>query len=185
MSEIKPFKGSLLIAEPSILNDDSFNRSIILLTEHNENSSVGFILNRPLKFTLGDIIPDIDCSFTIYQGGPVEQDNLYFVHKIPELIPDSIQVSKDIYWGGNFNSLKSLLAEQKIHNTDIRFFLGYSGWGTHQLEDELQNNSWFVSENDFENIFSVDNETLWKNKLMQKGGEYKIWANAPSDIHLN
>lgn len=185
MSELQPHKGSLLIAEPSILNDDSFNRSIILLTEHNEKSSVGFILNRPLKFTLGDIIPEIDCSFVIYQGGPVEQDNLYFVHKIPELIPDSIEVSKDIYWGGNFNSLKDLLSENKVKSTDIRFFLGYSGWGTHQLEDELHNNSWFVSENDFENIFSVDNETLWKNKMMQKGGEYKIWANAPSDIHLN
>ncbi len=185
MSELQPHKGSLLIAEPSILNDDSFNRSIILLTEHNEKSSVGFILNRPLKFTLGDIIPEIDCSFVIYQGGPVEQDNLYFVHKIPELIPDSIEVSKDIYWGGNFNSLKDLLSENKVKSTDIRFFLGYSGWGTHQLEDELHNNSWFVSENDFENIFSVDNETLWKNKLMQKGGEYKIWANAPSDIYLN
>lgn len=185
MSELKPHKGSLLIAEPSILNDDSFNRSIILLTEHNTSSSVGFILNRPLKFTLKDIIPEIDCSFMVYQGGPVEQDNLYFVHKVPDLIPDSIQVSENIYWGGNFNSLKNLLSEKKIESTDIRFFLGYSGWGTHQLQEELRNNSWFVSENDFENIFSVDNESLWKNKLMQKGGEYKIWANAPSDIHLN
>lgn len=185
MSELKPYRGSLLIAEPSILNDDSFNRSIILLTEHNEKSSVGFILNKPLKFTLGDVIPEIDCSFVIYQGGPVEQDNLYFVHKIPELIPDSIEVSKDIYWGGNFKSLKQLLIDKKIESTDIRFFLGYSGWGANQLEDELRSNSWFVSENDFENIFRVDNETLWKNKLMQKGGEYKIWANAPNDINLN
>ena len=185
MSEPKPYKGNLLIAEPSILNDDSFNRSIILLTEHNPSSSVGFILNRPLKFTINDIIPDIDCSFTIYQGGPVEQDNLYFIHKIPELIPDSIQVSKNIYWGGNFESLKNLLDEDQIKSTDIRFFLGYSGWGTNQLREELVNNSWFISENDFENILSVDNQSLWKNKLMQKGGEYKIWANAPSDINLN
>lgn len=182
---MKPQKGSLLIAEPSILNDDSFNRSIILLTEHNESNSVGFILNRPLKFTINDIIPEINCSFIVYQGGPVEQDNLYFIHNIPELIPDSVQVSNNIYWGGNFESLKKLLDEGKIKNTEIRFFLGYSGWGTNQLEHELMNNSWFVSENDFENIFSADNESLWKNKLMQKGGEYKIWANAPSDIHLN
>ena len=49
----------------------------------------------------------------------------------------------------------------------------------------MSNNSWFVSENDFENILSVDNKTIWKNKLMQKGGEYKIWANAPNDINLN
>ena len=185
MSELSPHKGSLLIAEPSILNDDSFNRSIILLTEHNANSSVGFILNRPLKFTIKDIIPEIDCPFTIYQGGPVEQDNLYFIHNVPDLIPDSIQVCSNIYWGGNFESLKNLLLDGHIESTNIRFFLGYSGWGKNQLESELMNNSWFVSENDFENIFSVDNESLWKNKLMEKGGEYKIWANAPSDINLN
>mgnify|MGYP003668510120 CR=1 FL=1 len=185
MSILKLHKGKLLIAEPSILTDDSFNRSIILLTEHNESSSVGFILNKPLKYSIKDLIPEIDCSFTIYQGGPVEQDNLYFIHKIPELIPDSIQVSKDIYWGGNFESLKTLLQENQIKNTEIRFFLGYSGWEKIQLEEEVFNNSWFVSENDFENILSADNKTLWKNKLMQKGGEYKIWANAPSDINLN
>lgn len=185
MSDSKPHKGDLLIAEPSILNDDSFNRSIIILTEHNASNSVGFILNRPLKFTIQDIIPEIECSFTVYQGGPVEQDNLYFIHKIPDLIPDSIQVSNDIYWGGNFTSLKTLLQENEIKNTDIRFFLGYSGWSSNQLKEELVNNSWFVSENDFENILSVDNKTLWKNKLLQKGGEYKIWANAPSDINLN
>ena len=105
-------KGKLLIAEPSILNDDSFNRSIILLTEHNEESSIGFILNKPLNYTIKDLIPEINCSFKIYQGGPVEQDNLYFIHKIPELIPDSMPVSDKIYWGGNFESLKNLLQQQ-------------------------------------------------------------------------
>ncbi len=185
MSAITPKKGRLLIAEPSILNDDSFNRSAILLTEHNEKSSVGFILNRPLKITIKDIIPEIDCNFTVFQGGPVEQDNLYFVHTIPGLIPNSLEVSNGIYWGGNFESLKELLINGKIQSDDIRFFLGYSGWGTHQLDEELRNNSWFVTENDFTNIFNVDNESLWKNKLLQKGGEYKIWANAPKNPSLN
>ena len=60
-----------------------------------------------------------------------------------------------------------------------------SGWAKIQLEEEVVNKSWFVSENDFENILSTDNRTLWKNKLMQKGGEYKIWANAPNNINLN
>ena len=119
---MKLTKGDLLIAEPSILHDDSFNRSIILLTEHNENSSVGFILNRPIKFTVRDLIPEIDCSFKIYQGGPVEQDNLYFIHKLPELIPNSIQVGQNIFWGGNFDSLKILLKEKEIESTEIRFF---------------------------------------------------------------
>lgn len=185
MVSLEPEKGRLLIAEPAILNDTSFKRSTILLTEHNGKSTVGFILNKPLAYQLQDLIPEIDCNFTVYNGGPVEQENLYFIHKIPDLIPDSIEVSNGIYWGGNFESLKFLLNNQHINHNDIRFFLGYSGWGSHQLEDELKSNSWFVSENDYENILSEDDENIWKNKLLQKGGEYKIWANAPGDVQMN
>ena len=185
MNSTKATKGKLLIAEPSILNDNSFNRAIVLLTEYSLKSIVGFIINRPLHYTIKDLLPEIDCSFTIYQGGPVEQDNLYFIHKIPDLIPDSIEVSKGIYWGGNFESLRLLLEKKLIQATDIRFFLGYSGWENKQLAEEIKSGSWFVSENDFPNILSEDNASLWKNKLLQKGGDYQLWANAPSDINLN
>lgn len=185
MPYLKPLKGRLLIAEPSILNDSSFNRTIILITEHTNFNSVGFILNRPLEYTLQDLIPEIDSDFTIFQGGPVEQDNLYFVHKVPELIPESIEVANGIFWGGNFDSLKQLLNENLIEQSEIRFFLGYSGWGKNQLTDELNINSWFISENDIDNIFSEQNDTLWRNKILQKGGNYKLWANAPNDIQLN
>ncbi|WP_075343909.1 YqgE/AlgH family protein [Tenacibaculum agarivorans] len=185
MTILSPKRGRLLIAEPSILNDDSFKRSIVLITEHSNSSSVGFILNRPLNYVLEDLIPDIECNFTIYQGGPVEQENLYFIHRIPELLEGSIEVAQGIYWGGNFESLKQLLKENIIDPNDIRFFLGYSGWGSKQLEEELETQSWFVSENEFENIFEEDEEAIWKNKLLEKGGEYKIWANAPADIKMN
>jgi putative transcriptional regulator len=131
------------------------------------------------------LLPDINSKFTIYEGGPVEQDNLYFVHRVPDLIPESVEVSNGIYWGGNFTSLKILLENNILDNSEIRFFLGYSGWSEEQLLDELSTDSWFVSENDFDNIFSSDNTTLWKNKLLQKGGKYKLWANAPSDFNLN
>ncbi|MFY9242444.1 MAG: YqgE/AlgH family protein [Polaribacter sp.] len=185
MSTLKPLKGRLLIAEPSILNDISFNRAIILITEHTENNSVGFILNRPLELTITDLLPEINCSFLVYEGGPVEQDNLYFVHKVPELIPESIEVDNGIFWGGNFDSLKHLLHNNLLQENDIRFFLGYSGWGKNQLLNELNTNSWFISKNDITDIFSKSNDTLWRSKLIQKGGNYKLWANAPSDINLN
>ena len=120
---LKPKKGRLLIAEPSILNDNSFNRSIILLTEHTQKNTIGFILNKPLTFTLNELIPEINCPFTIYQGGPVEQDNLYFVHIVPHLIPGSIEVDKGVFWAGNFDSLKKLLNNQDLKSSDIRFFL--------------------------------------------------------------
>jgi len=182
---LKLNKGKLLIAEPTILNDSSFNRAIVLLTEHTPNNSVGFILNRPLNYTVNDLLPELNCDLPIYQGGPVEQDNLYFIHSIPDLIPDSIEVENGIFWGGNFESLRGLIKNNEISNLDIRFFLGYSGWGEDQLEDEMNQKSWFLSENDFENIFSADEESLWKNKLLQKGGDYKLWANAPNDFNLN
>lgn len=185
MSHLEPLKGRLLIAEPSILNDDSFNRAIILITEHSENNSVGFILNRALNFTISDLLPDIDSDFMVYQGGPVEQDNLYFIHQIPNLIPDSMEINNGIYWGGDYDVLKELLNAKALNENDIRFFLGYSGWGKNQLQDEINLNSWFISENDSDDIFSEDKDLLWRNKLLQKGGDYKLWVNAPSDISLN
>jgi putative transcriptional regulator len=185
MSKLQPKKGRLLVAEPSILNDNSFNRAIVLLTEHTATNSVGFILNKPLEYSINDLLPEIDCSFNIYQGGPVEQDNLYFVHRIPQLLDDSIEVANGVFWGGDFKQLKDLLNQGALKESDIRFFLGYSGWDKDQLADELKEKSWFVAENDFENIFSNDEESLWRNKLLQKGGDYKLWANAPNDFNLN
>jgi putative transcriptional regulator len=185
MPYLEPLKGKLLIAEPSILTDSSFNRAIILVTEHTENNSVGFILNRPLDFVLSDLLPEINSDFKIYQGGPVEQDNLYFVHKVPELIPDSIAISEGVFWGGNFNSLKELLNKDELSKNDIRFFLGYSGWGKNQLKEELSVNSWFISESNIDSIFSEENESFWRRKLLEKGGDYKLWANAPNDVNLN
>ena len=93
MIKVKPKKGQLLIAEPSILGDSSFNRSVVLLADYNEDGSVGFILNKPLEYSLSDLIPEISVEFKIYNGGPVEQDNLYFIHTIPELIPNSVEIS--------------------------------------------------------------------------------------------
>src|SRR5690554_7276175 len=80
MDSLKPSKGHLLIAEPSIIGDVSFNRAVVLLAEYNESGSIGFILNKPLRYTLKDFVPEITSELPIYNGGPVEQDNLYFIH---------------------------------------------------------------------------------------------------------
>ena len=126
MTTTKPKKGDLLIAEPSIIGDISFNRSIVLLTDHNKEGSIGFILNKPLNYTISDLIPELDASFKVYNGGPVEQDNLYFIHKRPDLIPNSVEISLGIFWGGDFNVVADLIANKEIDQNDIKFFLGYS-----------------------------------------------------------
>lgn len=179
-------KGQLLVAEPSIIGDLSFNRSVILLAEHNEDGSVGFILNKPLKYTIRDLVPDIEASFKIYNGGPVEQDNLYFIHNVPELITDSIEISSGIFWGGDFELTKKLINEGKIKKDNIRFFLGYTGWETQQLENEMETNSWIIAENLYQNkIIGKSTTDFWKEKILELGGDYIIWSNAPENPLLN
>jgi len=186
MVNINPKKGHLLIAEPSILGDVSFNRSVILLADHNEEGSIGFILNKPLEYTIKDLVPEIEASFKIYNGGPVEQDNLYFIHKIPDLIPNSIEISDGIYWGGDFDSVTDLINRGELKTNDIRFFLGYTGWETKQLMDELLANTWIVAENIYsKSIIEKNDIAFWKEKMLELGGEYSIWSNAPENPSYN
>jgi putative transcriptional regulator len=105
-------KGKILISDPSIIPDLQFSRSIILLVDDNNEGSIGFIINKPLNFELKDLIPVIKSNFPIYHGGPVQQDNLYFVHKIPKLIPGSIKISEGLYWSGNFEIILKLSKDQ-------------------------------------------------------------------------
>ena len=186
MTSLKPNKGDLLIAEPSIIGDISFNRSVILLADYNAEGSIGFILNKPLGYNLNDLVPDTTSKFPVYNGGPVEQDNLYFIHKVPDLIPDSIEISLGIYWGGNFEAVLKLIEEEKIDSSDIRFFLGYSGWESGQLDNELLSNAWIISDNVYENqLIDKCCESFWKEKMLELGGNYSLWSNAPENPSYN
>ncbi|MFZ0490280.1 MAG: YqgE/AlgH family protein [Salegentibacter sp.] len=185
MIALKPTKGHLLVAEPSIIGDVAFNRSVVLLADHSEQGSVGFILNKVLDFTLKDLIPDLDENFKIYNGGPVEQDNLYFIHKIPDLIPESIEIANGIYWGGNFEAVQQLIEKKMINDKQIRFFLGYSGWDANQLAEELNSHSWIVTANEDNDIIERPYNSFWKDKMLQLGGEYVLWSNAPENPTYN
>lgn len=182
----KPEKGNLLIAEPSIIGDLSFNRSVILLADYNEKGSIGFILNKPLEYTLTDLIPDTTATFKVHNGGPVEQDNLYFIHQVPELIPDSIEISHGVFWGGNFEVVLKLLNDNKLSESDIRFFLGYSGWEAKQLDEELESQAWIIFENIYKNeLIKKCCDSFWKEKMLELGGDYSLWSNAPENPSYN
>ena len=186
MVGLKPKKGKLLIAEPSITGDVSFNRSVVLLAEHNDQGSVGFILNKPLAYDISDLITEIKVPFKVFNGGPVEQDNLYFIHKVPDLIEGSIEISDGIYWGGDFEKTIELINSETITEDDIRFFLGYSGWDSLQLDQELSSKSWVVVKNEYEsNIIQKSASAFWKEKMVELGGDYLIWSNAPENPTLN
>src|SRR5690606_1315477 len=124
--------------------------------------------------------------FLVFNGGPVEQDNLYFIHKIPDLIENSIEISNGIYWGGNFESTMNLINEGVIKDSQIRFFLGYSGWEISQLEKELISHSWVIAENVYKSeIIKKSANYFWKEKMVELGGNYLLWSNLPDDPNLN
>ncbi|MFM1878915.1 MAG: hypothetical protein RLZZ241_1781 [Bacteroidota bacterium] len=186
MVGFKPNKGKLLIAEPALTGDVSFNRSVVLLAEHNEEGSIGFILNKPLNYTLEDLVSEITVPFPVYNGGPVEQDNLYFIHTVPHLISDSLEIAHGIYWGGDFETTVMLINQKQITKDNIRFFLGYSGWAALQLDKELTSNSWIVTKNKYHSdIIKKCTPSFWRENMMALGGDYLLWSNAPENPGLN
>lgn len=183
---MKPQKGQLLIAEPSILQDTSFNRAIILLVNSTTDGSVGFILNKHTSFKLNNFVPNIIKEFKIYNGGPVEQENLYFIHSRPDLIEHSLEITNGLYWGGDFNQVIEQINKGNIQENEIKFFLGYSGWDKKQLEYEIEEKSWIVTHIKHKsNLISLSDSESWKKIMIELGGEYSLWANAPEDPSFN
>ncbi|RXQ96817.1 YqgE/AlgH family protein [Ancylomarina salipaludis] len=184
-NDVKPAKGKVLIAEP-FLEGRYFKRSVVLLTEFSEDGAVGFVLNKPTHLNINELLTDLDVfESEVFVGGPVQNNQIYYLHTVPELIPNSFQIFDNLYWGGDFAILKELVYNKKIERDQIRFFAGYSGWSAGQLEDEIKENSWLVSSLGMKEIMAVNNDDIWQKALTQLGGNYKVWANFPKDQSMN
>lgn len=181
----KPAKGTLLVSSPVL--DDFFQRTVIFITEHNEEGSIGFVLNSKLDIMLEQAIPELDgIEANLFLGGPVQKELLNFIHRVPEQIEGGMEISDGIYWGGNFESLKALSITQTLNMDDIIFFLGYSGWSPSQLDEELQQNTWYVTEALEEDVFNnYTEEDLWRKVLRRMGGSYNIISTFPDDPIVN
>ncbi|GAB4278678.1 MAG: YqgE/AlgH family protein [Marinilabiliales bacterium] len=178
-----PEKGVVLVSEP-FLKDSYFTKSVVLITEHNDNGSVGFILNQKSNFRIKDFIDDFPVDTDIFVGGPVDMNSLYYIHNKGNYIYNSVQITDDLYWGGNFEDIKDCLQNNIICVQDIRFFIGYSGWEKGQLEKELDNDYWIITKTSTQNILT-ENTNLWEDCLNNIGGKYKSWVNTPADPALN
>jgi putative transcriptional regulator len=177
-------RGKLLIAEP-FLGDPNFERSVVLLCEHNEQGSFGLVLNQTSNLHLDDVMENMYGEFPLYIGGPVEQNTLHFIHRLGNQIDKSVDIGNGIYWSGDFEEVKTLINIGKISENDIRLFIGYSGWSAGQLADEMNRNSWIVSETDAHFIFDTPANQFWRAILKSMGGEYKVLSNYPTDPRLN
>lgn len=177
--------GYLLVADP-FLKDANFSRSVVLLTEVENNMAMGFLLNKLYPKKLEDLVEEFnDIHFPIYNGGPVQQDTLHFLHNRQDLIDDGNEIAEGIYWGGNFELALSLVKDRILTPRDIRFFIGYSGWDKNQLEQEFDENSWLLHRGKSKFIFHHYCDNLWKEVLNDMGAEFSKLSNYPIDPQLN
>ena len=170
------YKGKLLISSPEIAVG-IFDKSIILICEHDANGTIGFVVNKPvLNVNLGTIWANLGyneknlklANEDVCIGGPLASNAMFVIHS-PDYFIDqkTIKVGKEISVTGTKEITDDI--QQGKGPSKALFLLGYSGWAPGQLEDEIMRDSWLLSEK-FENlIFSVDYKSKWTDALLLIG----------------
>ena len=184
-NKLKPGKGRLLISEP-FLDDPYFNRTVIQLCEHNEEGSFGFVLNKYVQLDIQEVLDDFpQFKGKIGLGGPVNNSNLYYIHTLGDAVEGSMHIVDDLYIGGNFETIRALLESGQLSESEIRFFVGYSGWTKNQLDEEINQNAWYVAESSNLALMQISSASMWKEVLKKMGKEFALLANFPIDPGLN
>jgi putative transcriptional regulator len=178
------YKGKILISTPDI-SGDIFSRSVVLIIEHNEAGAFGLILNKKNNQMSGKFRNFFDFKIEVYDGGPVENEKVFFIakgKKVTELYTD---ISDDFYVTEDIENIISAVLSGELDIQNVKIFSGYSGWSSLQLENEVQRKMWTVVD-----IYNLDytlpnDQTLWKSIMQNLGGEYLLWANSPEDTSMN
>lgn len=181
----EPQRGRLLISEP-FLDDPYFKRTVVLLCEHNERGSFGFVLNRYIDIGVDEILEDMPSLDTrISVGGPVQNTDLFYLHTLGEEVAGSEKIVEGIYMGGEFDVLKEKIRNKIVTGQQIRFFVGYSGWSEGQLEQELKEKAWLVAPLGDTELMDTDENKLWASTIRSLGDGFKHLANIPEDPSMN
>ncbi|MDY0086849.1 MAG: YqgE/AlgH family protein [Acidaminococcaceae bacterium] len=185
-NKLSPQKGKILISEP-LMHDFYFGRSVVLLVEHaQDEGSFGVIMNKVIGRTLNEVVqgfPEFDAP--VYLGGPVQQNNLFYIHQLGELIPQSEPIIDGLYWGGDIETVRAMMETGHLKPHQIRFYLGYSGWDAGQLNSELERNSWLVSNATANGLFNTRSYLMWRHFVRRMGSPYEKWLKLPEDPSLN
>ncbi|MBZ4321988.1 YqgE/AlgH family protein [Streptomyces huiliensis] len=206
MTEVSSLTGRLLVATPA-LADPNFDRAVVLLLDHDEEGSLGVVLNRPTPVGVGDILASWAALAgepgVVFQGGPVSLDSALGVAVVPGDEP-----GKDAPAGGPPGSARrpgrgDPVGWRRVHGAiglvdleappellgssvgSLRIFAGYSGWGPGQLEDELVEGAWYVVESEPGDISAPDPSRLWRSVLRRQRNELAMVATYPDDPSLN
>ncbi|MFF3559120.1 YqgE/AlgH family protein [Streptomyces sp. NPDC002574] len=192
MTEVSSLTGRLLVATPA-LADPNFDRAVVLLLDHDEEGSLGVVLNRPTPVGVGDVLEPwaslAGSPQVVFQGGPVSLDSALGLAVVPGEPRDG-EDGEPLGWRRVFGAigLVDLEAPPELLAAELgslRIFAGYAGWGPGQLEDELVEGAWYVVESEPGDVFSPDPEQLWRSVLRRQRSELAMVATYPDDPSLN
>jgi putative transcriptional regulator len=178
--------GKLLIAEP-MLGDPNFERSVVLMIEHNDDGALGVVLNKPTHLEVAAVLDEwaglAADPPVLYVGGPVEQNGVIALGR-------RANHSQTEGWGQVIGDLGTVDLHREPDDIaagldGVRFFAGYSGWGPGQLEAELAEDAWMVVDADVDDVFAPDAETMWREVLRRQGGKLAMLANFPPHPSMN
>jgi putative transcriptional regulator len=181
----KLLKGSLLL-DGGKLRGSFFNRTVVLICQHDSEGAFGLVLNRPSENTVGDMLvanlPETMKKETLYLGGPVQPAAMSYLHT-DSFVPDA-NVFPNLNLGHSLDSLVEL-SESFSSTQKIRVYAGYSGWSPGQLEDEMKRQAWLTHPASLDLIFNTDPRQLWQALLREMGWQYRLLAGAPDDLSSN
>ena len=186
-NKLSPRNGSLLIASP-FLDDFYFSRSVVLVIEHNDEGSMGLLLNKSFNnlVSLGDIVPELNVlpPIPLYKGGPVGRDTLFYLHTL-DFLSHAMPFGNGLYLNGDFDELKRYLLSGGPVGGHIRFFMGYTGWQKGQLMQEIKDNTWVINRENKTDLLYMYLRDLWRETLHDMGGKYAVWSRYPKYPIMN
>lgn len=176
-------RGKLLVASPALV-DPNFARTVVLITEHNEEGAMGIVLNQPSETALDDVSPElaeIAGEGPVFVGGPVQPEALVLLAEFSDPTAAAWIVAADVGLASSELELSELGGVVRRG----RVYAGYSGWGEGQLEAEMEIESWIVEPPLPRELFPEDPDALWSDVLARKGGQYALVARMPDDPSVN
>ena len=182
--------GKLLLSVPQML-DPNFMHTVVLVCEHTREGAYGFVVNQRADYTMEQLVPDhpelSSLELPVFSGGPVPAAALQFVHRVPATIPGGYELGAGLYLGGDVSALAAFAGEHGARAaSDVRLFLGYSGWGEGQLDNELAVGSWVTAEADPELVFATEaSEAVWRRAMRGLGDDGEGLSHLPPDVTWN
>jgi len=147
--------GKILVSTEA-MEDLNFKKSMILIARHDGDGTIGFVINKTFGRNLNELEEFKQSPpFPLHDGGPVDKEHLYFVHRCNTLIPNGSLISNDVFFGGEFSQAVLQINKGNLDTADIKIFVGYCGWDSNELESEILEGSWKLTEENNNMVFKM------------------------------